>query len=231
MLVAIHLLIVVVALTCVDSFKISNSIRTFSRCSMSFSLLGGIFSEKGKDNKLPVEDIKTRLIQAARNTQNGVSASDKQREEINQLTQQLERRNRVPDIAKSKLVDGSWQLLYTTNQGSSAGKLGPFVGKVIQDIKLEDQSYINNVYFLDGIVKASLSATWKNESAKVWTVKFGDLSLNVLGLPAVRKSLGGATGTWRNVYLDRDMRILYAIGGKNTTKENIYILVRQQNPA
>ena len=33
-------------------------------------------------------------------------------------------------------------------------------------------------------------------------------------------------GIWRTTYLDEDFRILYATGGKNTVKENVYILTK-----
>ena len=36
----------------------------------------------------------------------------------------------------------------------------------------------------------------------------------------------GTVGTWHMSYLDDNMRILYAIGGKNTVVENVYILTK-----
>ena len=40
----------------------------------------------------------------------------------------------VKGIARSKGVDGTWRLLFTTTKGNSSGKLGPFVGEVLQEI-------------------------------------------------------------------------------------------------
>lgn len=40
----------------------------------------------------------------------------------------------VKGIARSNGVDGTWRLLFTTTKGGSSGKLGPFVGEVLQKI-------------------------------------------------------------------------------------------------
>jgi hypothetical protein len=59
-------------------------------------------------------------------------------------------------------------------------------------------------------------------------VKFLDLAITVFGIPVTKKSLVGSIGTWRMTYLDEDVRILYAQGGKNTVLENIYILAKDK---
>lgn len=170
--------------------------------------------------------LKDDIFKAAKGTNNGITASAEKREEIDACIAKIVKQNKVSNISKSPLCDGSWKLLYTTNEGSSAGKLGPFIGTVTQEITFADQFYINNVVLFGGAVKASLDATWDVVGKNLWEVKFGGLVLSVFGLPVVQKSLDSVTGTWRNVYLDEKMRILYAIGGKNTVKENVYVLYK-----
>lgn len=43
----------------------------------------------------------------------------------------------VKSIAKSEASEGLWRLVFTTTTGSSSGKLGPFVGEVLQDIEMD----------------------------------------------------------------------------------------------
>ena len=69
-----------------------------------------------------------------------------------------------------------------------------------------------------------LSATWLRKSNVLWIVQFQTIILKLFGIKLTEKSLSGTEGTWRNTYLDENFRILYAIGGKNTVKENVYIL-------
>ena len=54
-------------------------------------------------------------------------------------------------------------------------------------------------------------------------MKFLSIVLKVAGIEVVKKELS-AIGIWRMTYIDDDLRILYAKGGKNVLKENVYIL-------
>ena len=56
-------------------------------------------------------------------------------------------------------------------------------------------------------------------------VNFESVRFSVLGITLVQKDLS-AVGIWRMSFLDDDFRILYAAGGKNVPKENIYILAK-----
>ena len=138
-------------------------------------------------------------------------------------------------LSNSPKLDGVWDLVFTTNDGSSAGKIGPFVGDVQQDITLQDQAYVNYVSL--GPVLAFLGATWENIGSNKWRVIFVDISLKVLGIQLLNKKFPeNTTGIWRMTYLDDDFRVLYAAGGKPdpATKnkdgktENIYILGKRK---
>ncbi|MGB1594123.1 MAG: hypothetical protein ACPIOQ_15320 [Promethearchaeia archaeon] len=56
--------------------------------------------------------------------------------QVKTMSEQL--KSPIDDIANSAEVDGVWRLIFTTTNGSSGGKLGPFVGDVDQDIRYEE---------------------------------------------------------------------------------------------
>lgn len=170
-------------------------------------------------------DLKILLRKLVRGTKNGVVTSSEKRQQVANIVKNLEKQNRIRKLTSSKLLDGSWRLLYTTNSGSSAGKIGPFVGEVEQAITLGKKKYLNYVR-LPGI-EAYLSATWDNLSDTRWRVKFETIVVSILGIKVQEKSLEGAVGTWRMTYQDEDLRILYAMGqsiSKGPVVENVYIL-------
>ena len=174
-----------------------------------------------------VQALKNDLTRLSRGTSNGVKASPQRREEIQNVIDKLNKQNKVRQLTKSPLIDGSWDLLYTTNEGSSAGKIGPFVGKVEQNVRLSAGVY-ENVVRLPGF-SACLTATWENVSETKWRVLFKRLSFSVLGFKIAENPLE-AVGIWRMTYLDEDIRILTAAGNdlsKGALKENYYVLARR----
>ena len=95
--------------------------------------------------KSPSQDIASELKQAivlkTTGTSNGVDADDTKRTEVQALVNELEKLNKETKLTSTPRLDGNWKLLFTTNDGSSAGKIGPFVGKVEQDINLNVSLY------------------------------------------------------------------------------------------
>ena len=190
----------------------------------------GLFKPSGESSasKLEkIEKLKSSLFGMAEGTSNGVKASQKTRDDISEIVSKLELMNPVKGISNSPLMNGNWKLIYTTNSGSSAGRLGAFIGRVDQDIDLSTRKYINYVR-LGGIVQGALSATWDDVSPKLWRVKFIDVAITVFGIPIKKKSLEGSVGIWRMSYIDDNIRVLYAQGGKNQETENIYILAKEK---
>ena len=174
-------------------------------------------------NKAQIAELKAELYALSEGTSNGVKASEEKRAQVADVVTKLEKLNAVKKIANNELMNGNWRLVFTTNDGSSAGKLGPFVGRVDQDISVADAFYTNFVRL--GPVTGALTASWDTLGDKLWRVKFQDVTLSVFGIPLTQKALS-ATGIWRMTYQDEDLRILYAQGGKNTVKENVYVLRR-----
>lgn len=182
---------------------------------------------KGKTTGKTAEEasaLKAAIVKASRGTANGVRASQESKDQILALTKQLEKLNRTTKLASSDKSDGKWKLVYTTSNGSSAGRLGPFVGDVTQDIEFASKQYINRVELLNGLIKAELDATWDIANDTKLIVKFLKICFYIFGLKVVDKPFPNVTGTWRLSYLDDDFRILYTLGGSNLVSESLFIL-------
>ena len=194
--------------------------KTSPRFSTSLSMFK--FSSSSK-SAVCVDDLKADIRRTAKGKNNGITSTKEERSIISELAKKLEKVNPTKKLTTSPLMNGKWNLVYTTNEGSSAGKIGQFVGSVNQVVDLESGIYLNNVEFGAGIVKGSLKASWDVLDTRKWTVKFETIKFSLFGIPLVMKPLD-QIGTWRMSYQDPDFRILYAQGGKNKGKENIYIL-------
>ena len=119
-------------------------------------------------------DLKNEIRRLAKETKNGLEASQSTRDEIQSCVDQLEQivkeensnlvSSESPNYTANEQLDGSWNLVYTTNGGSSAGKLGPFVVDVEQRVFFSNQVssrndsnyYINYVRLGGNIVEGAL---------------------------------------------------------------------------
>lgn len=204
--------------------------RNFASGPLDF--LSGIFkstSSLSKPERIEkIKNLTNSLILITKDTSNGIKIQPVAKSKVNTMVKELESLNEEKKITTSPLMNGNWKLIYTSNNGSSAGKLGFFIGRVDQDIELSSNKYINYVRLGGNIVQGALSATWDNLSPKVWKVKFIDVTISVLGIPITKKSLIGSEGIWRMTYIDDNIRILYAQGGKNAKIENVYILAKER---
>lgn len=178
-----------------------------------------------KVNQKKVNEIKSEIIELATNTKNGVIASENIKKEIGMKIKQLEELNQIRKLTNNNLLAGKWNLLYTTNDGSSAGKIGPFVGKVIQDIDFDNYEYDNIVDLI--IFQGILKAKWVVLSNNIWQVEFVNLKFKLFDSILLKEQKLNALGEWRMTFLDDNFRILYAKGGKNKTTENVYVLNKE----
>jgi len=200
---------------------------------LSLSQLFGGSKATNKNAQARVGMIKSNIRSLAVGTSNGIKAPKSVKEEIANLATELASLNPTNDLTSSKKLEGRWKLLYTSNEGSSAGKLGPFIGRVDQIITLSEKKY-ENVVRIGGsgeksVVEGCLGATWKCLNNKEWEVEFLDLQLTLFNsIPVVKQKLT-AKGIWKMTYIDDDFRVLFAIGGKNTLNANVYIL-EKENP-
>ena len=103
---------------------------------------------------------------------NGVNSADEVKAEVREMVASLEGFNPTKKPAstdaKEGALDGLWELAFTTNEDSSAGKLGPFVGYVSQEVNVECGKYKNNVEF--GPLKLCLTANWEVLGDAKWKV-------------------------------------------------------------
>lgn len=59
--------------------------------------------------------------------------------------------------------------MYTTSSETSAGKIGPFVGGVQQEVNIAEGSYFN--YLRLGPLTGKLEATWEVMNPEQWKVR------------------------------------------------------------
>jgi hypothetical protein len=90
--------------------------------------LTSLFSKKSTLSKAErlekVEKLTNTLLTITKNTSNGMKANPAVRTEIDEVVKDLEILNEEKKITTSRGMTGNWKLIYTTNSGSSAGKLG-----------------------------------------------------------------------------------------------------------
>ena len=122
-------------------------------------VFGNLFKKPSTSasQKAKIDALKADLFSNAQGTSNGVKASAQSKLKISSIVSDLEKLNTNKKISSSPLMNGNWKLIYTTNDGSSAGKLGPFVGRVDQDIDVDSKKYVNFVRLGNGIVTGALT--------------------------------------------------------------------------
>jgi len=180
---------------------------------------------------------------------NGVGASEDLQKEVLEAAKNLAELNPTPKQATSPLLDGSWELAFTTNEGPSAGKLGPFVGEVVQEVEAAGAVYRNKLLLFGGLIQAVLSATWNVLEEDRWEVIFQDIVFSVFGVEVWSKEFGAGRdadldtlnsladkdyqgsntngGFWDFSYTDKEVRVLYTTGvGKDPTKRSLFVLSR-----
>lgn len=221
-----------------DNHDMNNN-KSSSSLHVSASSFLDIFkpSVSNKESLAAAAELKNEIRKLAQGTKNGIETSDSVKSQIDACVEKLERLNptQTKKLASDSKLDGSWNLVYTTNGGSSAGMLGPFVGDVEQFIVLDDKNqkedyYINYVRLGGNIVEGALTADWDVLSGDVWQVNFKSIQFKLFGITLLDKELV-AKGIWRKTYLDDDFRILYAsapaetsLEEKSEVKESIFIL-------
>eukprot|EP00238_Polyblepharides_amylifera_P013438 CAMPEP_0196584598 /NCGR_PEP_ID=MMETSP1081-20130531/47705_1 /TAXON_ID=36882 /ORGANISM="Pyramimonas amylifera, Strain CCMP720" /LENGTH=115 /DNA_ID=CAMNT_0041905859 /DNA_START=220 /DNA_END=564 /DNA_ORIENTATION=+ len=103
-------------------------------------------------------------------TGNGVTASEDLCSRICSAVDELDMLNPTVDPAsmgaQAGALDGTWGLAFTTNKETSAGKIGPFVGTVTQEVQVGIGKYVNRVSL--GPVSLALTAHWEVLDGENW---------------------------------------------------------------
>uniref|UniRef100_A0A7S0RLX8 Plastid lipid-associated protein/fibrillin conserved domain-containing protein n=1 Tax=Pyramimonas obovata TaxID=1411642 RepID=A0A7S0RLX8_9CHLO len=194
------------------------------RCSAN--LLTNLFAKKSSAES-PKQEL-LDLCEAIPN--NGVNSDDELKEEVLEMVASLEdfNPNKKPASrdAKRGALDGLWELAFTTNDGSSAGKLGPFVGYVTQEVNVGGEKYKNNVEF--GPLKLCLTANWEVLGDTKWKVVFEDVVISLFNIQLTRKEFPpDRFGIWRMTYADDDVRVLWTSSPNSETgKESLFVLTK-----
>jgi len=149
----------------------------------------------------------------------GVYASDEQRQAAVAAAEALEKYDSPFDKPASTdavngALDGTWALEFTTTKESSAGKIGPFLGTVTQEVKVSEDLYTNNVRF--GPLSLTLGANWNVLDDQNWRVNFVDIVVKLFGLELKRIAFPPERGGfWRMTYTDNDLRVLWTLPGES----------------
>ncbi|GJN23589.1 hypothetical protein PR202_gb11253 [Eleusine coracana subsp. coracana] len=81
----------------------------------SFSFLPPFLKGEGESDDKKAEKLKEELLAAIAPLDRGAEASPEDKEGVEQVVRQLEAVNKVKEPLKSDLLNGKWELLYTTS--------------------------------------------------------------------------------------------------------------------
>lgn len=165
------------------------------------------FSTKSKD----IESLKLELFEAIAPLDRGAEATTEDQELVDQIASKLEAANKVKEPLKSSLLNGKWELLYTTSQSilqTKRPKISRPNGKIYQAINA-DTLRAQNMETWPFFNQATANLVPINERRVA--VKFD--SFKIAGLISI-KSRGSGRGQLEITYLDEELRI--SRGNKET---------------
>ncbi|RLN41123.1 putative plastid-lipid-associated protein 4, chloroplastic [Panicum miliaceum] len=182
----------------------------------SFSFIPSFFTgNKGEKDAEKAMRLKEELLAAIAPLDRGAEATSEDKERVEQIVQQLEAVNQVKEPLKSDLLNGKWELLYTTStsilQPQRPKYLRPF-GKIYQAINadtLRAQNMETYPYFNQ--VTANLVPLNPRRVA----VQFD--YFKIFSLISI-KSPGSGKGELEITYLDEEIRV------SRGDKGNLFVL-------
>ncbi|XP_031383436.1 probable plastid-lipid-associated protein 4, chloroplastic [Punica granatum] len=158
------------------------------------------FSTKKKD----AEDLKEELFEAIKLLERGAEATPEEQERVDQIARKLEAVNKIKEPLKSELLNGKWELLYTTSQSVLQTKRLKLLrpnGKIYQAINV-DTLRAQNMETWPFFNQATANLVPLN--AKKVAVKFDFFRIS--GLIPI-KNPGSGRGQLEITYLDEELRI------------------------
>lgn len=169
----------------------------------------------------------------------GRSASPQQLKEVEQAVTVLEAAKGVPDPTSSSLIEGRWQLVFTTRPGTASPIQRTFVGvdlfSVFQEIYLQtnDPRVSNIVKFSDAIGELKVEAAAAINDGKRILFRFDKAAFSFKFLPfkvpypVPFKLLGDEAKGWLDTtYLSESGNLRISRGNKGTT----FVLQKQTEP-
>jgi len=159
----------------------------------------------------PIEE----LLVAIDGTQGGRAASPQLRQRVEELIRRVEEMDRRPEseTAKAQLLDGAWEVRYTTAPPPSNGQLGPFGGVAVQRIDMSNTAYVNELSIPSPEkpwLTARLQATWDVLDERTWKVQFQSIRLALGSFVLMNQSFENTTRIWVTTYLSESLRIVRA---------------------
>ncbi|KAI3743186.1 hypothetical protein L1987_60891 [Smallanthus sonchifolius] len=169
----------------------------------------------------------------------GRSASPEQLKAVERAVEVLEATEGAPDPTRSSLIEGRWQLIFTTRPGSASPIQRTFVGvdlfSVFQEIYLRtnDPRVSNIVKFSDAIgeLKVEAAATIKDGKRILFRFDKAAFSLKFIPFkvpyPVPFRLLGDEAKGWLDTtYLSKSGNLRISRGNKGTT----FVLQKQTEP-
>jgi len=166
-------------------------------------VLGWLWNPGSNSGTQAVAAMKRELLAACKDTpKNGVGATQAQQDNVWAAALTLQNECLAQPARKPLL--GVWELAYSTNEGGSSGKLGPFVGDVTQTF-LDDRRFINAVEL--GPLRVALEAEREVVDDTRIRVSFREMAFSLLGMELFRKPAKGK-GVWEQCYVDSNLRVM-----------------------
>ncbi|KAL5209975.1 hypothetical protein ABZP36_005598 [Zizania latifolia] len=181
----------------------------------SFSFLPAFFTGRKEKDSDKAERLKEELLAAIRPLDRGAEAKVEDKERVEKIVQQLEEVSPVKEPLKSDLLNGKWELLYTTSQSI----LQPGRPKFLRPF---------------GVIYQAINAdTLRAQNMETWPY-FNQVTANLVPLNSRRvavrfdyfkifslipiKAPGSGKGELEITYLDEELRV------SRGDKGNLFIL-------
>ncbi|XP_025883566.1 probable plastid-lipid-associated protein 4, chloroplastic isoform X3 [Solanum lycopersicum] len=150
-----------------------------------------------------IESLKQELLEAIAPLDRGAEATPEDQKLVDQIASKLEAANKVKEPLKSSLLNGKWELLYTTSQSILQTKRPKFLranGKIYQAINA-DTLRAQNIETWPFFNQATANLVPLN--ARRVAVKFDSFKIASL-IPI--KNRGSGRGELEITYLDEELR-------------------------
>lgn len=169
--------------------------------------LAGVFGwlwkpENGSGSQVVAAMKRELLAACAEAPKNGVGATPARQEKV--WAAALKLQSECPEQPARKPLLGVWELAYSTNEGGSSGKVGPFIGDVTQTF-LDERRFVNAVEL--GPLRVALEAERDVVDDSNIRVSFKEMAFSLLGMELFRKPAKGK-GVWEQCYVDSNLRVM-----------------------
>ncbi|XP_052170787.1 probable plastid-lipid-associated protein 12, chloroplastic isoform X1 [Diospyros lotus] len=196
--------------------------------------------EEEEEERALFNEQESSLIEALIGIQGrGRSASPRQLQEVERAVKVLEGLEAVPDPTSSSLIEGCWQLTYTTRPGTASPIQRTFVGvdffSIFQEVYLrKDDPRVNNIVrFSDAIGELKVEAAASIKDGKRILFQFDRAAFSFKFLPfkvpypVPFKLLGDEAKGWLDTtYLSHSGNLRVSRGNKGTT----FVLQKKAEP-